>query len=141
MHISMDMTDIMPFLCTYIVHLQSYCTSPWPSRSCITHPLSWWPQLQLRSLLILYLLLFLPLPLHLLHQLQEVDGVLDKFLYYFRICFCHLFSVFVVHARTHTQINLSLSLPAIVLVTCVHMLTTLLIALGRLSAAILWSIQ
>ena len=68
---------------------------------------------------------------------EEVDGVLNKLLYNLLVCFCHVFSVFVVHSRTHTQINLSPSLPAIALVTCAqctHMLATLLITLGRLSA-------
>ena len=46
------------FCLPIIVHLQSHCTSPWPSRSCITHPLSRWLQLQLSSLLVLYLLFF-----------------------------------------------------------------------------------
>ena len=73
---------------------------------------------------------------------EEVDGVFDKLLYYLLVCFCHLFSVFVVHTCMRTQINFFPSLPAIVLVTCAqctHMLTTLLIV-GCL-LLILFSIQ
>ena len=142
MHISMDMTDIMPFfvylyssppvilylsLAVAVLHY-----SPSFLVAAVTVEVSPDPV----SVVISPIAIASASPAP-----EEVDGVLDKFLYYFWVCFCHLFSVFVVHARMHTQINLSLSLPAIVLVTCAHMLTTLLIALGRLSAAILWSIQ
>ena len=76
---------------------------------------------------------------HLLTSSGKVYGVLDMLLYHLLVCFCHLLSVFGVHAHAHTQeTNLSPSLHAITLVTCAQctqMLTTLLIALGRLSAA------
>ena len=70
---------------------------------------------------------------------EEVYGVLDMLLYHLLVCFCHLLSVFGVHAHAHTQeTNLSPSLPAITFVTCAqctHMLLTSLIVLGRLPAA------
>ena len=115
--------------CTYIVHLQSY-SSPWLSQSCITRPLSRWPQLQLSSLLVLYLLVFLPLLLLTASASpapEEVDGVLDRLLYYLLICFYHLFSVFVVHTHpAHTNKFVSFA---------GYSVAALLLALGRLSAA------